>query len=85
MAAWTPSAAKQALDAELQAAGIPSAAAPTASNGTSSGSAAAYKTSQLWAVWTLFKRGLLNSWRNPAVIWLRFAMSVKGCVGWGGE
>jgi hypothetical protein len=28
----------------------------------------------LGSVWALTKRGFLNSWRNPAVIWLRFAM-----------
>jgi hypothetical protein len=29
---------------------------------------------QLVAVWALTWRGFLNAFRNPAVIWLRFAM-----------
>lgn len=77
VAGWKGSAAEALLNAELDAAGVPSVAptrpAPIALPGNP-WTTFNYKTSQLSAMAALFHRGLLNSIRNPAVIWLRFAM-----------
>lgn len=77
VASWKGSAAEARLHAELDEAGVPSASparpAPVAVPGNP-WTTFNYKTGQLSAMLALCRRGFLNSFRNPAVIWLRFAM-----------